>query len=271
MHVLIIEDDPVVADVLGMTIEEAGHFKSTAHTIEAALTELKHNDIDAVLLDINLPDGDGTRLARLIRKNHMPMPILVVSGNAGIDDKITALGAGADGYLTKPFDRFELLANLEAIIRRTNGHSSATVSAGNLEVDLNRHLAMVNGQELPLTAKEFRIVEFLALRKGAVLSKAAFLSHLYGGMDEPEPKIIDVFMCKLRRKLDDAGAQGVSIDTVWGQGYILRESNPIDGSLPPLDPDSLTFDSDKTDLVAQVTVPRRNRQNNDRGLSARAI
>lgn len=166
MHILIVEDDPVVADVLGMTLEEAGHFQSTAHNIETALAELKHNTVDAVLLDINLPDGDGTRLARLIRKNHMPLPILVVSGNASTDDKIAALGAGADGYLTKPFDRFELLANLDAIIRRTHGHSSATVSVGNLEVDLNRHMALIEGHQLQLTGKEFRIVEFLALRKG---------------------------------------------------------------------------------------------------------
>ena len=141
MHILIVEDDPVVADVLGMTLEEAGHFQTTVHNIETALAELKHNAIDVVLLDIDLPDGDGTRLARLIRKNYMPGPILVVSGNASTDDKIAALGAGADGYLTKPFDRFELLANLDAIIRRTHGHSSATVSVGNLEVDLNRHRA----------------------------------------------------------------------------------------------------------------------------------
>lgn len=264
MHILIVEDDPVVADVLGMTLEEAGHFQSTAHTIEAAMAELKHNEIDAVLLDINLPDGDGTRLARLIRKNHLPMPILVVSGNAGIDDKITALGAGADGYLTKPFDRFELLANLDAIIRRTHGHSSATVVVGNMEVDLNRHLALVDGKQLPLTGKEFRIVEFLALRKGSVLSKAAFLGHLYGGMDEPEPKIIDVFMCKLRRKMEDFGAIGVSIDTVWGQGYILREINPADGTAIPVDKSTLILTDDETDLVARVTLPRKSKDANDK-------
>jgi len=256
MHILIVEDDPVVADVLGMTLEEAGHFQSTAHNIETALAELKHNNIDAVLLDINLPDGDGTRLARLIRKNHIPVPILVVSGNASTDDKIAALGAGADGYLTKPLDRFELLANLDAIIRRTHGHSSATVAVGNLEVDLNRHLALVEGEALSLTGKEFRIVEFLALRKGSVLSKTAFLSHLYGGMDEPEPKIIDVFICKLRRKLEVAGARGVSIDTVWGQGYILRETEAI-GHVPTDLPDTIAgVDVDETPARAQ---PRRRR------------
>ena len=141
-----------------MTLEEAGHFQSTAHNIETALAELKHNTVDAVLLDTNLPDGDGTRLARLIRENHMPLPILVVSGNTSTDDKIAALGAGADGYLTKPFDRFELLANLDAIIRRTNGHRSATVSVGHLEVDLNRHMALIEDHQQQLTGKEFRIV-----------------------------------------------------------------------------------------------------------------
>jgi two-component system cell cycle response regulator CtrA len=257
MHILIVEDDPIVADVLGMTLEEAGHFQSTAHNIETALAELKLNTIDAVLLDLNLPDGDGTRLARLIRKNHMPLPILVVSGNASTDDKIAALGAGADGYLTKPFDRFELLANLDAIIRRTHGHSSATVLVGNLEVDLNRHLALVEGEALPLTGKEFRIVEFLALRKGSVLSKTAFLSHLYGGMDEPEPKIIDVFVCKLRRKLEVAGARGVSIDTVWGQGYILRETEAANQS--PTELPSSIEDMDIEETLSDPASKQRRR------------
>ena len=224
MHVLIVEHDPIVADVLGMTLEEVGHFKTTANTIERVLSELKHNRIDAILPDLNLSDGDGTRLARLVRKNHILVPILVISGNSGIGEKITALGAGADGYLTKPFDRYELMANLDAITRRTHGHGSATISVGNLVVDLSRNYAKVGETRLELTAKEFRIIEFLALRKGAFLSKDAFLNHLYGGIDEPEPKIIDVFICKLRRKLVENGAEGLSVDKVWGQGYILREA-----------------------------------------------
>ena len=153
----------------------------------------------------------------------MPVPILVVSGNSGIDDKITALGAGADCYLTKPFDRYELVANLEAIIRRTHGHSSTKVNVGNLITDLSRNYVKIGHTRLDLATKEFRIIEFLALRKGAVLSKEAFLNHLYGGIDEPEPKIVDVFMCKLRRKIVDTGASGVVIDTIWGKGYILRK------------------------------------------------
>ena len=147
--------------------------------------ELKHNQIDAVLLDINLPHEDCTRLACLIRKNHMPVPILVVSGSIWIDYKTTVIGAGADGYLTKPFDRYELVANLEAIIRRTHGHSSATVNVGNLIADPSRNYAKISDTKLDLNTKEFRIIEFLALRKGAALSKGAFMNHLYGGIDEP--------------------------------------------------------------------------------------
>ena len=120
------------------------------------------------------------------------------------------------------------MANLEAIIRRTHGRNSATVNVGNLIVDLSHNYAKIGDTRLDLTAKEFRIIEFLALRKGAVLSKDAFLNHLCGGIDEPEPKIIDVFMCKLRRKIADAGASGVVIDTIWRQGYILREVRDYD-------------------------------------------
>ena len=171
MHILVAEDDPIVANILCMTLEEAGHFKTAANTIETALFELKHNQIDALLPDINLPDGDGTQLARPIRKNLMPVPNLVVSGNSGIDDKITSLGADADGYLTKPFDRCELVANLEVIIWRTHGRSSATVNVGNLIADLSCDYAKIGDIRLDLTAKEFRIIEFLALHRGAVLSK----------------------------------------------------------------------------------------------------
>ena len=139
MHILFVEDYPIVADVRGMTLEQTGYSKTSADNIESALFELKHNQIDAVLLDLNLPDGNGTKLAQLISKNYMPVPVLVVSGNSGIDDKITALGAGAVGYLTKPSDHYEFFANLDAIIRRTHGHSLATVNVGNLMVDLSRN------------------------------------------------------------------------------------------------------------------------------------
>ena len=116
------------------------------------------------------------------------------------------------------------MANLDAIMRRTHGHGSATISVGNLVVDLSRNYTKDGETRFEHTGKEFRIIEFMALRKGAFLSKDAFLNHLYGGIDKPKPKIIDVFICKLRRKLVKNGDEGLSVDKVWGQGYIPRET-----------------------------------------------
>ena len=231
MNILIVEDDPVMADAISMTLSQKGYFWIIANDIESALDELKYSQIDGVLLDLNLPDGDGNRLARLIRARHKShIPILIVSGKNTVDDRITALGAGADGYLTKPFDKFELLANLEAIMRRAHGHSSAKIAAGNLSINLSRNTAAVNDKNLSLTRKEYQILHLLLLRKGTVLSKDTFLNHLYGGVDEPEAKIIDVFICKLRRKLEQAGMEGVHIETIWGQGYVISasETTPAD-------------------------------------------
>ncbi len=225
MNILIVEDDTVIADAIGITLSQAGYHHVHTKTIEEALNELNHNHVDAVLLDINLPDGDGMRLTRLIHKSYLLAPILVISGNSRVDDRITALGAGADGYLTKPFDRYELLAYLEAIIRRAHGHASALIKAGNLMMDLSRNLISIDGKFVPLTQKEYQIVNLLCMRKGAVLSKESFISHTYGGIDEPDSKIIDVFVCKLRRKLEKSGLKNARIDTVWGQGYVLRDED----------------------------------------------
>ena len=225
MNILIVEDDNVIADAIGITLSQAGYHHVHTKTIEEALNELNHNHVDAVLLDINLPDGDGTRLTRLIRKTYLPAPILVISGNSRVDDRITALGAGADGYLTKPFDRYELPAYPEAIIRRANGHASTLIKVGNLMMDLSRNLISIDGKFVPLTQKEYQIVNLLCMRKGAVLSKESFISHIYGGIDEPDSKIINVFVCKLRRKLEKSGLKNARIDTVWGQGYVLRDED----------------------------------------------
>ena len=243
MNILIVEDDLVMADAIGMTLRDSGYYTLIARTIETALSELKYNQIDGVVLDLNLPDGDGNRLARLIRARHKShIPILIVSGKNTVDDRITALGAGADGYLTKPFDKYELVANLEAIMRQAHGHASALVKAGNLTLDLSRNVTAINGKALPLTRKEYQMLHLLLLRKGSVLSKDAFLNHLYGGVDEPEAKIIDVFVCKLRRKLEAAGIKGASIETIWGQGYVIA-TNESDVS----DDDALLAGSDALD------------------------
>lgn len=220
MNILIVEDDQLIADSIAMALEDEGHIYHITHTAEDGLNAVRENNYDAVILDINLPDGDGFQFAKSLRRNQINTSVLVVSGRASVTDKVVALRSGTDGYLTKPFDRQELIANLTAIIRRAHGHSDNKIVTGPIMVDLTKHEVMVGSKRLNLTSKEYQIMELLSLRKGSTLGKSHFLSHLYGGIDEPESKIIDVFICKLRRKICDLSGGENFIHTVWGQGYV---------------------------------------------------
>ena len=153
----------------------------------------------------------------------MKTPILILSGLAGIEDKVKGLGFGADDYMTKPFHKDELVARIHAIVRRSKGHAESLIKTGDLVVNLDSKTVEVNGARMHVTGKEYQILELLSLRKGASVTKEMFLTSLYGGMDEPEIKIIDVFVCKLRKKLADASGGKDYIETVWGRGYLLRQ------------------------------------------------
>jgi two-component system cell cycle response regulator CtrA len=134
---------------------------------------------------------------------------------------------GADDYLTKPFHREELVARIHAIIRRSKGHAQSIIKTGRIAVNLDAKTVDVSGNTVHLTGKEYQMLELLSLRKGTTLTKEMFLNHLYGGMDEPELKIIDVFICKLRKKLAEATSGENYIETVWGRGYVLRDPEPV--------------------------------------------
>ena len=153
-------------------------------------------------------------------------PVMILSGNPDIEAKVKTLGYGADDYLTKPFHRDELVARIHAIIRRSKGHSQSVIRTGKINVNLDAKTVDVAGQAVHLTGKEYQMLELLSLRKGTTLTKEMFLNHLYGGMDEPELKIIDVFICKLRKKLQQATGGNHYIETVWGRGYVLRDPRP---------------------------------------------
>jgi two-component system cell cycle response regulator CtrA len=140
-----------------------------------------------------------------------------------MDSKVRALGFGADDYVTKPFHRDELVARIHAVVRRSKGHSQSVIRTGKLAVNLDAKTVEVDGARVHLTGKEYAMLELLSLRKGTTLTKEMFLNHLYGGMDEPELKIIDVFICKLRKKLSLACSGDNYIETVWGRGYVLRD------------------------------------------------
>jgi two-component system, cell cycle response regulator CtrA len=223
MRVLIVEDDTATAKSVEAILKTEGFICDTTDLGEDGLEIGKLYDYDIIILDLVLPDIDGYEVLRRLRSAKVDTPILVLSGLSELDSKIKSFGIGADDYLTKPFDRRELVARVHAIVRRARGHAESVIQTGRLRVNLDSRTAEVDGQPLHLTGKEYAILELLSLRKGTTLTKEMFLNHLYGGMDEPEVKIIDVFICKLRKKLTTATSGANYIETVWGRGYVLRD------------------------------------------------
>ncbi|MFL5175923.1 MAG: response regulator transcription factor CtrA [Microvirga sp.] len=228
MRVLLIEDDASVAASVELMLKSENFNTYTTDLGEEGVDLGKLYDYDIILLDLNLPDMSGYEVLRSLRVAKVKTPILILSGMAGIEDKVKGLGFGADDYLTKPFHKDELVARIHAIVRRSKGHSESVIKTGKLTVNLDTRTVEVENQPLHLTGKEYGILELLSLRKGTTLTKEMFLNHLYGGMDEPELKIIDVFICKLRKKLSLACGGANYIETVWGRGYVLREPTEVE-------------------------------------------
>ena len=228
MRVLLVEDDSATAQGIQLMLQSEGYICDCTDLGEDGLEIGKLYDYDIIILDLMLPDIDGYEVLRRLRAARVKTPTLILSGLSDLDDKIKGLGVGADDYLTKPFDKRELIARIQAIVRRSKGHSDSVIKTGKLTVNLDTRTVEVEGQPLHLTGKEYGILELLSLRKGTTLTKEMFLNHLYGGLDEPELKIIDVFVCKLRKKLAAATGGENYIETVWGRGYVLRD--PVDDS-----------------------------------------
>ncbi len=223
MRVLLVEDDSATAKSIELMLRSEGYVCDSTDLGEDGLEIGKLYDYDIIILDLMLPDIDGYEVLRRLRSARVKTPTLILSGLSDADDKIKGLGVGADDYLTKPFDKRELVARIQAIVRRAKGHSDSIIRTGKLTVNLDARTVEVDNQQIHLTGKEYGILELLSLRKGTTLTKEMFLNHLYGGMDEPELKIIDVFVCKLRKKLSTATGGDNYIETVWGRGYVLRD------------------------------------------------
>ena len=227
MRILLIEDDPATAQSIEMMLRNANLNVYTTDLGEEGVDLAKLYDYDLILLDLNLPDMTGYDVLKRLRVAKVDTPILILSGMSGTDEKVRGFGSGADDYLTKPFNRDELVARIHAIVRRSKGHAQSIIETGKIKVNLDAKTVEVSGHPVHLTGKEYQILELLSLRKGTTLTKEMFLNHLYGGMDEPELKIIDVFICKLRKKLSGATGGDNYIETVWGRGYVLRD--PVRG------------------------------------------
>jgi len=226
MRVLLAEDDPTTSKSIELMLTHANLNVYTTDLGEEGIDLAKLYDYDLILLDLGLPDMNGHDVLRQLRLAKIETPILILSGADDTESKIKGFGFGADDYLTKPFHREELVARIHAIIRRSKGHSQSVIRTGKVSVNLDAKTVEVSGKAVHLTGKEYQMLELLSLRKGTTLTKEMFLNHLYGGMDEPELKIIDVFICKLRKKLSGATGGNNYIETVWGRGYVLRDPEP---------------------------------------------
>ncbi len=227
MRVLLIEDDRSIARSIELMLKSESFNVYTTDLGEEGVDLGKLYDYDIIVLDLNLPDMSGFEVLKLLRVSRVSTPILILSGLVDIRDKVKGLGFGADDYVSKPFHKDELVARIRAIVRRSKGHAESVIRTGDLVVNVDTMTVEVNGRPLHLTCKEYQILELLSLRKGTTLIKEMFLDYLYGGMDEPEQKIIDVFICKLRKKLANASNGKDYIETVWGRGYALREPSDV--------------------------------------------
>ncbi|MEM8755779.1 MAG: response regulator transcription factor [Pseudomonadota bacterium] len=223
MRVLLIEDDHSTSRSIELMLSKANLNVYATDLGEEGIDLAKLYDYDLILLDLNLPDMTGFEVLKSLRVAKIDTPILILSGLSETDDKLKGFGFGADDYMTKPFNRDELIARIHAIVRRSKGHAQSVISTGKISVNLDAKTVEAEGTPVHLTGKEYQMLELLSLRKGTTLTKEMFLNHLYGGMDEPELKIIDVFICKLRKKLSAATGGENYIETVWGRGYVLRD------------------------------------------------
>ncbi|WP_298803886.1 response regulator transcription factor CtrA [uncultured Lentibacter sp.] len=234
MRVLLVEDDPTTSKSIEMMLTHANLNVYTTDMGEEGIDLAKLYDYDHILLDLGLPDMNGHEVLRQLRLAKVDTPILILSGSDDTENKIKGFGFGADDYMTKPFHREELVARIHAIIRRSKGHSQSIIKTGAILVNLDAKTVEADNKPVHLTGKEYQMLELLSLRKGTTLTKEMFLNHLYGGMDEPELKIIDVFICKLRKKLANATDGANYIETVWGRGYVLRDPQPETLETAPL-------------------------------------
>jgi two-component system cell cycle response regulator CtrA len=221
MRVLLVESNDRLAASLAADLKADAIRVELAENGDEALYFMRDYEFDLVLLNLQLPDMDGSSLISRIRSANYHTPVIALS--AAPQPRLRALAAGADDVVARDIERAELIARIRAIVRRSRGFSQSLLTIGNLTLNVDEREVVANGVPVHLTNKEFALLELLVLRRNMVMTKDAILSQLYGGMDEPDLKIIDVFVCKIRNKLAKAGLPNV-ISTVWGRGYSVKDA-----------------------------------------------
>jgi two-component system, OmpR family, copper resistance phosphate regulon response regulator CusR len=223
VRILVVEDEHRLADRLARGLREEGLAVDLARTMALARELASGADYDLVLLDLKLPDGSGLELLAEWRENGFTAPILVLTAKDLLEDKVRGLKAGADDYLTKPFSFAELLARIQALLRRCAAPPRSILEMGDLRLDRSGHRAERAGRAIELTAKEFALLEFLALHVGQVMSRATIAEHVWDNGYDAQSNVIDVIVSRLRRKLEAGGASRL-LHTVGGVGYTMRQS-----------------------------------------------
>jgi two-component system, cell cycle response regulator CtrA len=250
MRVLIAAGDVFAAVRIRAMLEKENLICDATEVGPDTLLLDKLYDYDIILLDLAVSDIEGYKLLQQLRASRVRTPILILSGRGELDEKVKFLRYGADDFLTTPFDRRELVARILAIVRRSKGHSESTIRTGKLAVNLDTRVVSVDDRPVPLTPKEYGILQLLSLRKGTILTKGVILNHLYGGRDEPQPKIIDILVCTLRKKLARATGGNHYIETVRSCGYVLRESAITPAEIAVADPANLSTSRNEVGKMA---------------------
>jgi two-component system cell cycle response regulator CtrA len=223
MKILLVEDNPVASRNVELQLTAEGNNVSVTDLGEEALELAELYDYDVILLDLDLSDMAGIEVLKSLRASKLGTPVIVVTATLDVETKVQVLAAGADDFLTKPFHKAELAARINAIVRRSCGHARSIIRIGSISLDMNTRMVDVAGVQIHLTPSEYKILELLVLRRNTVITKDMCLNHLYNGLKDPAQKIIDVFICKLRKKLIQS--TDCAIETVWGGGYMLRETS----------------------------------------------
>lgn len=222
MRILLVEDDLMLAEAIVRALTQSAHVVDCARTGEQADSALVANEYDLVLLDIGLPQIDGFEVLRRVRQRRCSVPVLMLTVRDAPEDRVAGLDLGADDYLTKPFHLPELEARVRALIRRAHSSGNADLMHGPLRLDMAGRRLYCNGQPLELSAREIAVIELLLLREGKVVTKQQIVDHLYGWDDVSNSNAIEVFVYRLRRKLE---VSGVGIRTVRGMGYLIEKEH----------------------------------------------
>lgn len=228
MKILSLEDDPTTAKTLKIMLTHAGMDVFQVDLGEDAIELAKTYDYDLLLFDMDLPDMKGYEALREIRAAGVHTPAMALTGNDSTETKLKFYGFGGDDFLSKPFHREELIARIRAHVRRYRGQMIEEIITGDMCVNLRTQKVEINGSAVHLTSREYKILELMSQNKGRTLTKEVIRGHIYKGEEEPELKLIDVFICKLRKKLAAAGGQGEYIQTIWGRGYSMTDPEDIE-------------------------------------------